>query len=210
VAVKTVSSSRIIPKEQFTAFQRWELHPFADKAQTPANTEAVFHEARQRGFEEGYRTGMQEGLAAAAKISAAESARLATLLASASAGMGALGSKAARETVDLAMAMARQMVRRELSLAPDAVLTMVREAMACMPQETRYAQLHLHPMDAELVQLRIGDELAHSQWRVVEDERMSPGGCRIEAACGDVDATFETRWASILGAIETSDELLRR
>ena len=204
--MKTASSNWIIPKEQLSDIQRWQLNPLAQRTQGTVRRDPAEPPARPAGFDEGFSAGQKAGQAVAAQLSAAESARLATLLASARAGMVALGASVARDTVELAMAIAEQVVRRELTLQPDAIVAVVEEALTLMSQDMQDAQLHLHPMDAKLVQERIGEDLARNHWRIVSDERMSPGGCRVSAACGDIDATIETRWASVLTAIGNRDE----
>jgi flagellar assembly protein FliH len=77
--------------------------------------------------------------------------------------------------------------------------------MAGLPQGTQHAQLILHPEDANRVERAIGGELARIQWRIIEDGRIAPGGCRIIAPCGDVDATLQTRWAGVLAALGEED-----
>jgi len=92
-------------------------------------------------------------------------------------------------------------VGRELSVNPEGIIQMVEEAMAGLPQGTQNAQLILHPEDARRVDRAIGAELSRIQWRIVEDGRLAPGGCKIIAPCGDVDATLQTRWAGVLAAL---------
>jgi len=206
VVVKTASSSRIIPKEGLGVFGRWELHSFdSGKPQTQHQQESD-EIKRQMAFARAYEEGMQAGRAAAASIVADESARVAALLDSAGAAMSSFAADVARETVDLAVAIARQMVRRELSLNPDLIVDIVRESMTYATQDEHNPVLQLHPIDAALIKTRIGGELSHGRWHIAEEPGISPGGCRISAPGGDVDATLESRWAAVLAAIETDDE----
>ncbi|MNP60947.1 flagellar assembly protein H [compost metagenome] len=52
-------------------------------------------------------------------------------------------------------------------------------------------RIHLNPQDFELAKaLR---ERHEEQWKLLEDEALLPGGCRIETLHSRIDATMETR-----------------
>jgi len=61
--------------------------------------------------------------------------------------------------------------------------------------------LVLNPEDANLVRQMLAYEYQESVWRVIEDPHMARGGCRIETAEGELDATVETRWKRIVSAL---------
>ena len=202
----TALSSRIISGEQLPAWQRWVAKPLGRVEQVDVISDGSREAMLRRGYDEGYAAGLQAGQAAAAELARAESARLASLFATAREHMCALGTVTASDMVDLAIAIARQVTGRELSTHPDAIMSVVREALASSPPDPGEALLHLHPVDAVLVRDRIGGELAQNRWRIVEDESITPGGCRVIADRGELDATMETRWQSVLSAIEKQDE----
>lgn len=202
----TALSSRIIPGEQLPAWQRWEAKPLVLKEDADVISDGSREAMLKRGYNEGYAAGQQAGLAAAAERAGAESARLASLFASARADMCSLGAVTASDMVDLAIAIARKVTGRELKTQPDAIVSIVREALVASPPDPGDALLHLHPVDAELVRNRIGGELAQHRWCIVEDEAITPGGCRVIADRGELDASMETRWLSVLSAIEKQHE----
>jgi len=43
--------------------------------------------------------------------------------------------------------------------------------------------------------------LSHSGWKILEDTRMARGGCRVETANSQIDATLPSRWQRVLAAI---------
>ena len=101
------------------------------------------------------------------------------------------------ETVaELAVLIARHLVRRELRHDPGEVVGVVRETMRQLPLATRRARIHLHPEDAELVQqaLSIGADTA---WQLEPDPLVNRGGCVVETESSRIDATVETRLAAI-------------
>ena len=59
-----------------------------------------------------------------------------------------------------------------------------------------------------LVRARLGDEIAGGGWRIVEDTQVTRGGCRVETASNQIDATAETRWQRIAAALGLDDTWL--
>ena len=101
----------------------------------------------------------------------------------------------------LAMMVAKHLVRRELRTDPGQVIAAVRQAVSVLPVGARDIRVYLHPADATLV--REAMSLDHSgeeekRWRVVEDAALTRGGCHVETESSRIDATIETRLASIV------------
>jgi flagellar assembly protein FliH len=197
-------SHPFIPKEQLTAFQRWELGSFAEKthsgaavgdgaAARAAESTIEREAARQTGYEEGYRVGIAQAQA--------EIDRLRAIVAAAQSAATQVELHLADEVLDLALEVARQVLRADVKSRRDALLAVVREAMACLPQGVQGSQLALNPGDVELVRAQIGDELQVGGFRIVEDHRIEPGGCRIASPVGEVDATLATRWRRVVAAL---------
>lgn len=209
-------SNKIIPKEKLSAYQRWELSAFDEPAASedppvaddvPAVTlptaeeiERIHQQAYQEGFatghQEGFNGGYQEGRAKAA----AEAQRLAQLVAVLDESLQQIDQQLSQDMLTLALDIAKQMLRQALAVRPDLVLPVVREAMASLPQAGQHPHLILHPDDAALVRELMEDELAHFHWRIIEDARVERGGCRIETANSEIDATLESRWQRIVSA----------
>jgi flagellar assembly protein FliH len=77
----------------------------------------------------------------------------------------------------------------------------VREAIRYLPAVQQPAILVLHPDDAPYVKERLQDELAQADWRIVEDPDVQRGGCRVETATNQIDASIGTRWQRIARAL---------
>ncbi len=225
-----------IPKERLTAYQRWELADFDAPATaapafvpvsesatiersgddftrqedpppapvvtlpTAAELECVHQDAHATGYADGY----QEGLAAAQ----GESARLAALIEHLQPALASLDQAIAEQLLALGVEIASQVLRQSLRLRPELVLPIVREAVASLHAHHGQPLLFVSPADAELIRSRLGDQLAHSNWRIMEDAALTAGGCRVELGASEVDATLETRWRRVLEAIGISDEWL--
>ena len=68
---------------------------------------------------------------------------------------------------------------------------MLRSALKLLPMGADNIRIHLNPQDFELAKaLR---ERHEESWKILEDEALLPGGCRIETAHSRIDASMETR-----------------
>ena len=196
----TVSSNRVIPKEQLTAWERWELGALAETEaeQKTAAQAAEEIESREAAMEQARQAGYAEGL----KAARAEAAKLQAVAQSAGAALEALGGQLAERTTALAIAIARQIVRDELGARPEAVLAVVTEALAMLPASGPRIQIAVNPEDAALIAQHLPQHADPETWRLAEDRNIRRGGCRILGANGDVDATLESRWQRVLESLE--------
>ena len=113
-----------------------------------------------------------------------------------------------REQSTTATEIAHQVVRQTLQIKPEMILPVVREAVASLNVLNGHPALFLHPDDARLVRQKIGEQLTHNNWRIIEDAGLTRGGCRVEMGASEVDATVETRWRRVIEAMGISTEWL--
>jgi len=106
-----------------------------------------------------------------------------------------------RELLTLAMALARQIVRRELKTDPTQIIGIIREAIAALPVATRDVRVHLHPEDAAVVKQHLAPTENERAWTIIEDPVMARGGCQITTNTSRIDARLETRVGSILSEL---------
>jgi flagellar assembly protein FliH len=92
-----------------------------------------------------------------------------------------------------------------LNLNPELIVPIVQEAIRNLPNVMQYPRIYLHPDDAKIIHLHLGNRLAQDNWSIREDEQLSRGGCRIEASGSEIDASLEVRWQRILLNIGQSD-----
>jgi flagellar assembly protein FliH len=106
-----------------------------------------------------------------------------------------------RELLTLAMALARQIVRRELKTDPTQIIGIIREAIAALPVASREVRVHLHPEDATVVRQHLAPTERERAWTIVEDPVMSRGGCQVTTNASRIDARLETRLGAILSEL---------
>jgi flagellar assembly protein FliH len=169
-----------------------------------AELDAVGRAAWDAGFAEG----RAQGLAAAeregrVRIAALDEriARLDALLAATARPLAVLDADVERELAELACAIARQVVRRELRSDPGQVIAAIRDAVGLLPAAVRDVRVALHPDDAALVRERLGDSGAARAWVLVEDPMITRGGCRVAADNSRVDARVESRVGAVIANV---------
>jgi flagellar assembly protein FliH len=173
-------------------------------------TAEQIEDIQRQAHEEGFELGRGEGLTAGKKELQARVQRLEAVMAALAQPLKDLDDAIEEELLALAMAVARQLVRREIKTDPGQIVAVVREALAVLPAASRRVRLHLHPDDAALVRDALSVPEGDNAWRIMEDPVLTRGGCRIITETSQVDATLESRLnaviTSVLGGERDSDE----
>jgi flagellar assembly protein FliH len=117
-----------------------------------------------------------------------------------------LDAEVEREVLTLALALARQIVRRELKTDPTQIIGIVREAIASLPVSAREVRVHLHPEDAAVVRENLAPTESERAWQLIEDPVMARGGCQITSATSRVDARLETRLGAIVSELMGTED----
>lgn len=92
----------------------------------------------------------------------------------------------------LALAVARTVIRREISLDTSQIGQVVREAVESLPRAADHIRLQVNPQDAPLVKQVA--ERQQENWTVIENAQVLPGGCLVETPFSMVDYTVEKRF----------------
>lgn len=160
---------------------------------TAEQLERIHQQARDEGRAAGYDEGKAEAQTQARSLR--------TLLDDLERELQQFDQHMAQDLLTLSLAVARQMLCQALMVRPELVLPVVQEAIRSLPHFNQHAHLVLHPDDAALVRSRLGEHLAHSGWKILEDPRLQRGGCRVETANSQIDAALPSRWQRVLAAI---------
>lgn len=204
-------SNVIIPKEQLTAFERWELASFDShsgginqggaKKNAGLATVSGLENLRQQAHDEGYAQGREAGYAAGIQQAREEAAQIHALLQDLQDSLNQIDEQVAQSLLDLSLEIARKMVVETLQIKPEVVLNIVSSAISNLPHFNQNAHLVVHPDDAELIRKHMGEQLSHAGWKIFTDAQIKRGGCRAETAHSQVDATAEMRWKRIVESI---------
>ena len=187
-------------KEKLTAYQRWELNDFdqdAVRQNVQLPTADQMQRIQQQAYQEGFAAGMKDGRSE----SQAVAQRMHAIMFNLHRAMSQFEQSMAQEIMDLALDIARQMVRSALEADPVIVLAVVREAIESLPQTYQHPSLTLNPEDAHMVREMLAQDYPGDVWRIVEDAQIDRGGCRVETGSTEIDAKMESRWNRIVSAL---------
>jgi flagellar assembly protein FliH len=112
-----------------------------------------------------------------------------------------------RQVVGLALAVARRVVHREVSLDPDLLVAMARVALDRLGESARIT-VRLNPDDYQITGAARVAKMTASHVTVVADGRIPRGGCRVESEMGILDAGIDAQIheiaQSLLGRSESA------
>jgi flagellar assembly protein FliH len=187
------------PQQQHPTFQL----PTAEELEAirAAARDEGYAEGLDAGQAEGHAAGYEEGLSLGRAEAAEELEHLRQLATTFGDAVTQADEAISSDVLDLALHLARGMVRTAFDVKPDLIIPVVREAIDYLPNLQQPALLMLHPEDALIVRSSIGHELDKNGWRVVEDDSIARGGCRVDTASNQIDAQIGARWQRLTHAL---------
>lgn len=176
----------------------------------------ALEQAREEGFRQGFEAGQQAGHAEGLALGRSEGqqeyrdrtstalAPLAELVQTFHEALQELDDQIIDELVELALETGRQLAGEALKARPRQVSNLVRKLLHEEPLLDGQPRLWLHPLDLKLVTEELGDEFEAAGWALQPDDQLARGGCRVSSGSGDLDATRESRWRSVLLQVRRS------
>lgn len=207
------SYARFIPREELHSFSAWNPGALggADTAAAQPETQASapsaediaaqLHAARQGGYQDGYRDGLVALEGFKQSYAAQVTAQVAHIASAFQQQLGALEQDLAQRLAGVALSLARQVVRSELSQRPQLVVDVAQEALGALLMSARHITVRVHPDDHALVAQGAQELIASRGARLLPDVQVTRGGCLVESDIGVIDATVETRWQRAAGAM---------
>jgi flagellar assembly protein FliH len=112
----------------------------------------------------------------------------------------ALDDEVEKQLLELALAVGKQLARRELAADPAQILGVLRECLEQLPLAAREVRVHLHPEDAAVVRERLAAPAEERAWSLIEDPTLARGGCVVRSDVSQIDARFESRVNAVLAS----------
>lgn len=222
------SYSRFIPSEEVGDFKQWKFsavdgsdlveptpEPVAeipvevDEAELQAQQALLQQQACDDAYAEGFAQGQaqtalewqrrmddyiaQQGQEAAQRLQAVLQTLDASLI--------DMQQQMAQQLLELACDIARQVVRQELSVNPNALQPVVREAVGMLVTEGRPATVRLNPIDMDAMAQPLREELDGPGVQWMADAAVPAGGCLVESAGTVVDGSLDKRWQRAIAAL---------
>ena len=224
-------SSKIISGNSQTAYERYEL-PNVKTAQQQKREQAGMLTARQleelqkQAYEEGFKQGKEEGYKAGFEQAQEEGRqqglkdgqeevvqivhRFEQIMKFLAEPLLQMNQCVEKELFGLAMATAKQIIRREIQTDPGQIVAVIKEAIHALPSGSNNIKVYLHPADAQIARdsLKLSqssDSDVEQSWNIIEEPILTRGGCQIETESSQIDASIETRLAEIAARIMGSE-----
>ena len=167
-----------------------------DQAALNARLSALERDAFSKGFAQGERAGGE----AAAQRAEAMLRRLTETLEELTTLRQQMIHETERQMVQLALAIARRVVHREVSIDQDLLIAMARVALDRLG-ESAQVTVRLSPEDFEATAAVRSAQWTGTQVTVVADARVGRGGCRVESEFGTMDAGVDGQIHEIARAL---------
>lgn len=218
------SYSRFIPSEEVGDFTQWkfgavdgsdlvepepELVPELPAEVDEAAQQALLQQACDDAYAEGFAQGQaqtalewqrrmddyiaQQGREAAQRLQGVMQALDASLI--------DMQQHMAQQLLELACDIARQVVRQELSVNPNVLQPVVREAVGMLVAEGRPATVRLHPVDMDAMAQPLREEIGAPGVQWIADAAVPPSGCIVESGGTVVDGSLDKRWQRAIAAL---------
>lgn len=144
-------------------------------------------EGQKEGFQKGYVSGEQSG-----RQAFADAARPVNELFQALSRWQAEREQQQRHMIcELVQKVAQQVIRAELTLMPQQILTLVDETLETLPGKSEKVTVHLNPQDLERIS-QINADLPAS-WKLVGNPELPTGGCHLVTEDAEADASCDSR-----------------
>ena len=200
-------SSRILPAESHAdaAPLVWRkagepgMGPEAGESAAEAQRMAALQNQAEQRARDAYAAGLREGEAAGRSKAAAELQpvldRLARAIDDIAGLRGRLRAEAEADLLRLALAIAHRVLRREVSVDPEALHGLVLGALERL-QGQEIARVRVHPSHAQMLINALGLSSA-AKVEVVADAGREPGTVIFETPHGNLDASIESQLQEI-------------
>jgi flagellar assembly protein FliH len=217
-----------IPKEQQTAYERWELTSFSSDGKSDKKPErrlrpedqaeseriAKLYEAvRKEGYTKGYTKGMQDGFSVGleqARVAAEkEKQNLIQLMQSFTDALEKYDEQIADDVLSLTLEIAKAMLKSKIEVDTKVILPILMDAIHYLPTIEKPARIVVHHEDAKVLREYLYEELIEGKWSVQEDVNIERGGCLVETGANQIDATNEVRWKRISEAFSKEIDWLK-
>ncbi len=207
--------SKVISKETTQDYQRWDLpivedvsaavenakHGKAPGLMTAEQIERIQAQAFKEAYDAGYEKGRREGMASGKTEVDNQRKLLDNLLQSLSRPFEELDETVEQQLVSLSLAIARQLVRRELKADPGQIVGVVQEALAVLPVGSQNVKVCLHPDDVKFVREAMSQSEPDRSWTLANDSSLKRGDCRILTEVSQIEATLEKRLTTVVSKL---------
>ncbi len=190
------------------------------KADVQQQLEVGFQQGLQQGFDEGLRQGIEQGKQQGAvegqkegfqkgflngeqsgkKLFAEAAKPVNEILKSLSQWQVEQEQQQRHIICELVQKVAQQVIRAELTLMPQQILSLVDETLQAMPGKPQSVVIHLNPQDLERIK-QVSTELP-DDWKLIANKDLPVGGCHLVTDDAEADVSCDSRLESCMDNVK--------
>ncbi|GHB62402.1 hypothetical protein GCM10008107_09350 [Psychrosphaera saromensis] len=155
-------------------------------------------QGREEGHEIGIKSGHEEGYLAGLEQGQAEIdikvARLTDLTHQLYHPIEKVDAAAEQQLLNLVVMLAESVIRHETKSNKDALLSVIHEATASLPFNTKLSEIHIHPDDLELLsEIYTAEAMIEQKWIIKEEPSYQPGDIIVMTPDSLIDRSVKQR-----------------
>ncbi|CDL85334.1 flagellar assembly protein FliH [Xenorhabdus szentirmaii] len=151
-------------------------------------------QGHEQGFREGQQAGLEQGLLESQQQQQVVINQWKALLTDFSHSLEGLDTIIASRLMQLSLTAAHHILGQPAVCDGTALLNQIRDFIQQDPMLSGKPLLRVHPDNIPLLEQQLGEILSLHGWRLIADNKLHPGGCKISSDEGDLDASLATRW----------------
>ncbi|EWH09726.1 flagellar assembly protein H [Catenovulum agarivorans DS-2] len=155
-------------------------------------------EGKEQGYQEGFAAGQEaghaDGLASGTGLMEEKAQIWNQLISQLDNPIEQLDEQVESELIDLAVALAKQVIQTELTTNPDIIQQSLKQAADKLPFNTQQCFILVNPEDFEQVVSQYGEqELARRNWHIQTDPNVSRGSVEIKTETSSISFDINQR-----------------
>lgn len=159
--------------------------------------EKIVTDEKKRGYEQGYKEAIER-----AKGEWEQKLNyLTTILTALEKPLQGLDQDIQDKTLEIAIAIAKQIIRRELAIDSGQIVSAVKQAIELIPKDGQAINIYVNPNDEGHIKHLFAQDGDLSKFNIIQDPTISLGGCRASTDYSLVDLTIEKQVAMIAAQI---------
>ncbi len=188
------------------AADSWELPIIGGKIKYKSPSTEELEQLHRQAYKKGFNKGRDDGLASGKREILQQADYLKSVIHNMESPLEALDEQLSHEVAELSIAIARQIIRRELHQDQGQIVAIAKDALGQLPGSANKISVTLHPEDAALLR-DVLPESGEQTYQIIENTATQRGGCMVEASNSRVDATVDQQISHVVAALFGDERL---
>jgi len=185
----TMNNQETWQRASLGTFEINKKGPYLERDLSVSSTQQSYEQEQKNGYEDGLRQA-QETLTEYKKT-------LETIFSSFDNALKSIDQDVIEAITQLSLSISKQIIRRELQINSEQVVSMIKEAITLLPLDKSRLILHLNPNDVSIVKKVFNQDDVVNSYALVEDPSIQRGGCKLATDDSIIDVSIDSQVAQI-------------